>query len=316
VNVSAIIPTFNSAAFIKEAIDSVYAQTRPVDEIIVIDDGSKDSTREIVASYPGVRIIGQSHLGPAAARNAGIRQVRTEYVAFLDSDDLWLPDKIETQLSGLNANSSAAFSFATLSAFHMSEAASGANELYLPRELVSWFEDHNGRDGMAIGDVYALLLRSNCMQTSSVVARREAIIEVGMFDETLIHGEDHDLWLRLARRWPAVYIAGPIAKYRVHSSALSGPGEKRQEMFYRSTIDILSKHAKSYPSAKASRALASSFNNYAAHLLKTQRWKDARQSAAKSLSVLPTATGCRLLVEATFPKMFYRVAAMLDGGRA
>jgi len=316
VNVSAIIPTFNSAAFISEAIDSVRAQTCSVDEIIVIDDGSTDSTTQIVADYPEIKLIGQNHLGPAAARNTGIRQAQSELIAFLDSDDLWLANKIERQLSALAASPSAGFSFATLATFQMSPAAEIPSELYLPPELRSWFEAHTCREGTALGDVYPLLLRANCLQTSSVVARRDALIEVGMFDESLIHGEDHDLWLRLARRWPAVYLVEPIAKYQIHSSALSGSGEKRQDLFYRSTIGTISKHASAFPSFEASKALARSYNNYTAHLLKAQRWKDAKQSAGKSLRSMPTPSGFRLLVEATFPKMYSRAVGMLHGGRA
>lgn len=315
-NVSAIIPAFNSAAFISEAIDSVRAQTSFVDDIIVIDDGSTDSTKQIAAGYPGIKLISQNHLGPAAARNTGIRQARSEVIAFLDSDDLWLPNKIEKQLSALASNPTAGFSFATLSTFHMSDAAKIPSELYLPHELRRWFESHTYREGAAFGDVYPLLLRTNCMQTSSVVARRDALIEVGMFDESLIHGEDHDLWLRLARRWPAVYLVDPIAEYRIHPSALSGSGGKRQELFYRSTIETISNHASAFPSFKASKALASSYNNYTAHLLKKQRWKDAKQSARKSLRAMPTPSGFRLLVEATFPRMYSRAVTMLHGGRA
>jgi len=315
-NVSAIIPTFNSSAFISEAIESVRAQTCSVAEILVIDDGSTDATREIVAGYPDIKLIRQNHLGPAAARNTGIRQARSEYIAFLDSDDLWLAEKIERQLSALAGNPSAGFSFATLSSFYMSDAAKIPGELYLPHELRSWFDAHTCREGAAFGDVYPLLLRANCMQTSSVVVRRDAVIEVGMFDESLVHGEDHDLWLRLARRWPAVYIVDPIAKYRIHSLALSGSDCKRQELFYRSTIEILSKHARSFPSFEAFKALASSHNNYAVHLLKAQRLKDAKLSAGNSLRAMPTPTALQLWLEAAFPRAYSHAVGVLRGGRA
>ena len=315
-NVSAIIPTFNSAAFISEAIDSVRAQTCSVDEIVIVDDGSTDATKEIAAGYPEVRLICQNHLGPAAARNTGIRQVRTQYIAFLDSDDIWLPNKIETQMSALDAYPSAAFSFAPLSAFLTIETIKELYDLYLPHELRSWCEVHSFRDGVAFGDVYPLLLIVNCMQTSSVMVRRQAVLDLGMFDESLIHGEDHDLWLRLAHRWSAVYIAAPIAKYRVHPSALSGLGVKRQEVFYRSTIETLTKHARMYPSFRASEAVARSYNNYTAHLLKAQRWPAARRSALKSLLRMPTPFGVRLLVEAVFPKTYCRVMSLLGDGRA
>jgi glycosyltransferase involved in cell wall biosynthesis len=315
-NVSVIIPTYNSAAFIGDAIGSVMAQTRPVHEVVVIDDGSTDSTQKFAACHPEIRWIAQKHSGPSAARNNGIRQSRTEFVAFLDSDDLWLPDKIERQMGALALYPSAGFSFATMSTFSTSDVLEATNDVYIPQELRAWWKTNAGEGSAAFGSVYQLLLNANCMQTSSVVARRDALIEAGMFDESLIHGEDHDLWLRLARRWPAVYIVDPVAKYRIHSSALSGSGRKRQELFYRSTIETISRHVQAFPSFEASKALANSYNNYTAHLLKVQRWKDAKQSAGKSLRAMPTPSGFRLLVEATFPRMYSRAVTMLHGGRA
>lgn len=92
--VAAVIPTYNSAHLIRRALDSVVAQTRPVDEIIVVDDGSTDNTEEVVKAYAGVRYIRQENSGAAIARNNGIFAAQSEWIAFLDADDEWLPDKI------------------------------------------------------------------------------------------------------------------------------------------------------------------------------------------------------------------------------
>src|ERR1039457_5279759 len=96
---SAVIPTYNRARFVGEAIDSILAQTRPVDEIIVVDDGSTDDTIERLKKYaPAIRCVSQQNRGPSAARNRGIKEAHCDFVAFLDSDDLWIPRKIELQL--------------------------------------------------------------------------------------------------------------------------------------------------------------------------------------------------------------------------
>jgi len=313
--VSVVIPVYNSEAYIGAALDSVLRQTHPVSEIIVIDDGSQDATEQIVAGYSQIQWIGQNHRGPSAARNSGIRYAQGAWIAFLDSDDLWQPRKIEKQLMALAAYPSSAFSFSTLASFYIRNNTVIANEPYMPNELSAWLAGMSSEQGSVFGDVYQLLLKVNCVHTSSVIARREALSAVGMFDETIRHGEDHDLWLRLARQWPAVYIFEPVAQYRIHPSALSGTGTSRQELFYRSTIEILSKHAQAFPSVETSKVLASSYNNYTAHLLKAQRWKDAKQSAGKSLRAMPTPSGIRLLVEATFPKMYSRAVSLLQRGR-
>ena len=314
-SISAVIPTFNSAAYVKQAIESVRSQTLAVDEVIVVDDGSTDATKAVTAGFPEVKFIEQNHLGPAAARNNGVRHARSEYIAFLDSDDLWLPNKLGTQLAGLSANPSAGFSFATLSAFRDAEGGELSDGLFLPQQLRHWFAAHTYQSGAAAGDIYSLLLGANCMQTSSVVARRDALMQVGLFDERMIHGEDHDLWLKLARRWPTVYFIEPLAKYRIHAEALSGVGAERQEIFYRATIKTLAKHAHEYPSFRASRALAHSYNDQAAHLLKSQRWMEARQSAGNSLRVMPSLSGVRLWLEARFPSFYSRAANAMRGSR-
>lgn len=313
--VSAVIPTFNSAAYVKQAIESVRSQTLGVDELIVVDDGSSDVTKAIITGFPEVIFIEQNHLGPAAARNSGIRCARSEYIAFLDSDDLWLPNKLATQLAGMSANPSAAFSFSTLSAFHDDDEGELSDRLFLPQELRDWFAAHTFQSGAATGDIYSLLLKANCLQTSSVVARRDAIMEVGLFDESMFHGEDHDLWLKLARRWSAIYFIEPLAKYRIHAEALSGVGGDRQEMFYRATIETLGKHAQAFPSLRASRALAHSYNEQTVHLLKSQRWADARRSAGNGLRIMPSLSGLFLWFEASFPSVYSRAANFIHGSR-
>lgn len=314
--VSVIIPAYNSGAFIAAAIDSVMRQTRPVSEIIVIDDGSTDSTREIVAAYPQIKMFSQNHQGPSAARNAGIHQARGQWVAFLDSDDLWYPEKIEKQLTALAAHPSAAFSFSTLTSFCSPDDAVISREPYMPTELRAWMSRRTSVDGSAYGNVYHLLLRTNCVHTSSVIALRGALLDVDLFDEKLTHGEDHDLWLRLSRRWPAVFIYDPMSQYRIHSSSVSGEAGRRQDLFYRSSIEILTKHRSAFPSFDAAKALAITYNGYATFQLKERQWAAAKRLAEKGLCVMPTPSGFRLWLEAAFPKAYSHAMSMIRGGQA
>src|SRR5689334_18705546 len=100
--ITTVIPVYNGAGEIRRSLDSVLAQTRPVDEVIVVDDGSTDGTREIALGYGGVvRLVRQQNAGAAAARNHGVREAASEWVAFLDHDDEWMPEKIERQVAVL-----------------------------------------------------------------------------------------------------------------------------------------------------------------------------------------------------------------------
>ena len=311
--ISVVMPSYNSMAYIAAAIDSVLRQTHPVTEIIVVDDGSIDATRDIVATYPEVIRVGQNHLGPSAARNKGVREARGQWIAFLDSDDLWHPQKIEKQILALAAYPAAAFCFSTLTSFHMESGTPLLNDTYVPSRLREWINRRVTKEGWACGDVYRLLLETNCVHTSSVLARRAALIDAGLFDETLVHGEDHDLWLRLARRWPAVFLKDEISQYRIHSESISGELLGREDLFYRSSIQILSRHHSQFPSFSAAKALASAHNQYAVFQIKRQRWSEARRLAAKGLRTLPMAVGFRLWLEAAFPRVFSHAVGLTRG---
>jgi glycosyltransferase involved in cell wall biosynthesis len=315
VTVSVIIPTYNSAAFVSEALDSILSQTCPVTEIIVVDDGSTDSTREIVSGYHEVQCIEKNHEGPSAARNAGIRQAKSKYVAFLDSDDLWLPDKIEKQMMAFAAYPDAGWSFSTLWFFGAGGNAEVPSDPFRPKALRAWLDTRRIREGVAFGRVYRLLLRANCVNTSSVVVCRDALIDAGLFDPAMTHGEDHDLWLRLARRWPAAFIVDPNSRVRIHSSELSGAWNSRQDLFYRSSIEILTKHRRAFPSVAAAKALATAYNGYALLRLKEQQWGEAKRLAAMGLITMPTPTGLRLWIEAAFPKTYSHAVGLLRGDR-
>lgn len=209
--VSVIIPAYNAANYITAALDSISSQTFKDYEVIVINDGSPDTLQLEQALAPYLsRIIylKQENRGAASARNAGLRIARGRLVAFLDADDFWLPDYLRSQINFIES--------------------SKADLVYADAELIGDSE-LSGRTYMetapSSGGVNAeslLALRCNVI-TSGVVARRQPIIEVGMFDEAIKRGHDFDLWLRLAKHGALLtYQRRVLLKHRILESGLSG----------------------------------------------------------------------------------------------
>ena len=194
--VSCIIPAFNHEAYIREAIDSVLAQTRPVPEIVVVDDGSTDATASVVRSYgPRVRYVWQENAGPAAARNRGLAEASGHLFAFLDADDLWLPERMERQLAPLEADPALSFTVCQLQNFWVPELEA---EAQVRRQR---------REGQAAAGYVS----------GGLVARREAFERVGPFDPALGHGDSADWFLR-ARAAGLVGILVPqvLVLRRIH----------------------------------------------------------------------------------------------------
>jgi glycosyltransferase involved in cell wall biosynthesis len=203
--VSVVIPCWNQAHFLAEAIESALAQThRPV-EIAVVDDGSTDNTRKVVERYPSVRYLHQANRGPAAARNAGLATSSGAFVVFLDADDRLLADALETGVAVLRRSPELAF------------CAGQCRDI--------------GTDGQLLGvpdqplihrDHYLALLKS-CfiLSGSSVLFTRWALDSVGGFDEARQAGDDYDLYLRIARRFPVACHGRVVTEYRRHGTSLT-----------------------------------------------------------------------------------------------
>jgi glycosyltransferase involved in cell wall biosynthesis len=185
--VSVVIPTYNSAATIKEAIESVLSQTYSDFEVNVIDDGSTDETEKVVRQFGDrVRYFKQANQGVSGARNEGIKQSRGEYVAFLDSDDLWLPEKLAEEIPLLDADPKLGLVYCDWA------VVSGERLL-----KSSYLKDLRA----ASGYVFDELIQSGFILTSGVVLRRACLDDVGDFDRSLSIAQDYDLWLRISYRW-------------------------------------------------------------------------------------------------------------------
>lgn len=205
-SVTAIIPTRDRAALTKRAVASVLAQTRPPDEVIVVDDGSTDGTAErLRGAFPGIEVLRLDGRGVSAARNHGIRAARGEWLAFLDSDDEWLEDKLEAQLAALAAAPEQLLC-------HTDEIWIRHGRRVNPRRR------HAKRGGRIFHHCLPLCVIS----PSSAMIHRSLFDRVGLFDESLPACEDYDLWLRICSRFEVLYVDRPLtAKYGGHADQLS-----------------------------------------------------------------------------------------------
>ncbi len=205
-SVSVVIPVFNRETLIKRAIDSVLAQTVVATEIIIVDDGSTDNTVAMLKSrYPEVIIIEQDNLGVSAARNAGIKNARYDWIAFLDSDDIWHQNKLEKQLQKLNNAPEYLLCH--------------SNEIWMRNGIrVKQLHKHKKTGGY----IFEKCLPSCVISPSSVIMHRRLFDEVGLFDENLPACEDYDLWLRICSRYPVLHIEEAlVSKFGGHQDQLS-----------------------------------------------------------------------------------------------
>ena len=204
--ISVIIPTHNRIDLLLRALQSVQKQTLSATEVIVIDDGSTDNTGDVVRGlYPEVCYIYQENKGVSAARNLGIKNANYSWIAFLDSDDEWLPTKLAVQMDALNDKS---------------------NYLICHTEEI-WIRNGRRVNPMRKHKKYGGHIFDKCLQLclispSSVIVHKDLFKEVGLFDESLPACEDYDLWLRICSRHPVLFIEVPlIVKYGGHVDQLS-----------------------------------------------------------------------------------------------
>lgn len=203
---SVIIPVYNRRDLVSRAIESVLDQTRPVKEIIVVDDGSTDGVGDSVCSnYPGVKLLVQPHSGVSAARNNGIVESQGEWLAFLDSDDEWLPTKIEAQSTWLNSHS------------HIKVCH--CDEIWIRNHIRINPKQRHRKSG---GWIYLHCLPLCAISPSAVLIHRSVFEFVGKFDESLPVCEDYDLWLRITPQYEVGFVdQALLVKYGGHEDQLS-----------------------------------------------------------------------------------------------
>lgn len=203
--IAVVIPTRDRARVLPRALDSVFAQTAPPAQCLVVDDGSTDGTEELVRRrYPGATYLKQAPRGVSAARNLGIEAARADWVAFLDSDDCWMPDKLEKQWQALRASD---------------RAICHTDEIWIRGgRRVNPMRKHRKRGGW----IYRHCLPRCAISPSTAMVRRDVLEAAGGFDESLPACEDYDLWLRLCARHAVLFVDEALAtRYGGHADQLS-----------------------------------------------------------------------------------------------
>ena len=202
--VSVIIPTYNHGKYLLEALESIWSQKYPLIEVIIVDDGSIDNTKEIIAAITGVKYVYQNNQGLSAARNTGVKNSNGEYFLFLDADDWLLPGSISTNVSYLKKDDSLAF-------------VSGAHEKIFvdtgkSEEEAQVISQHH----------YLHFLQGNYIGMHATVMYRSWVFKEFLYDINLQACEDYDLYFKISRKCPVLHHTAKIAAYRIHDANMSG----------------------------------------------------------------------------------------------
>lgn len=283
--VSVILPAYNADSTIRSTIESILEQTFPDFELIIIDDGSTDDTADVVHQFGDKRIIYlyQSNHERAEARNNGIAKSKGEFIAFLDADDLWLPEKLNKQMWLMQNNPKVGLVYCDLFYF---DDETGENLILYSRTASL----HRGRVSIE------LLLENNFIKSPTPLIRREIFNQVGLFDTSLIPCEDWEMWLRIIAKNPIDYIDEPLARYRVHSKVSFW--ENKPEELYKSANLMIDKTASSlvdegHVSSKAIRNSRGMIDyHYATALYRRKQYSEAFRfysNAIKRRSFFPKA---------------------------
>jgi glycosyltransferase involved in cell wall biosynthesis len=255
VNVSVIIPCFNSEKTIRETLESVFAQTYQDFEVIVVDDGSTDRSAEIVQSFnEKIEYIYQNNGGQSAARNTGIRAARGKYLAFLDADDLWYPEKLEKQIAFMKSK--------------------GVDWCYCDCEL---FSDRSGKSfgkysqrfySPKAGWIAKDLMMGNSISSPTPIVSREIIEKAGYFNESreIRSREDWEEWIRIALVSKIVYFPEVLAKYRIHEKSITY-GED-PNMAFAGHLAVINNLCDRFPN-ELGQARSTAISHYAAIFSKT-----------------------------------------------
>lgn len=245
--VTVVVPTYNRAGWLPATVASVLQQTRPPDEVLVVDDGSTDDTEAVCRAFPPpVRYLRQRNAGVSAARNHGVREARGEWIAFLDSDDLWEPAKLEVQLAAHAAAPDAGWSITGCVLVDGADrAVPGARGLEsavpvfrdVGRTSHDWFaaalrelrlEAAGAQHAAFTGDAFGMLFHGNVVLPSAAVVRRDLFLRTGGFDEALRVAEDTDFFHRLAAASPMTVVMSPLLRWRVgHEERLTASANTR-----------------------------------------------------------------------------------------
>ena len=237
--VSVIIPTYNRAELLHSAMCSALKQTYTKFEIIVVDDKSTDHTQKVVQSFKDERIRYIRHdknKGVSAARNTAVKAAKGEYIAFLDDDDEWLPNKLQKQVELLDRS--------------QPNICGVYSKSLMIDKLTGEAVSTNHQPDKSKGNLLYQLVKKNPIHTPTVLVRKSCLENVGLFDETISYMEDRDLWIRLSMKWEFEYISQPLVRVYIHENAhlsknLEGQTAGREKLLERYR-DLFKKNRKSW----------------------------------------------------------------------
>jgi len=288
--VSVIIPAYNSAAFVLQAVQSALDQTYGNYEVIVVDDGSTDDTKLVLSRFDGqFRYLYQPNRGLSAARNAGIALAKGDFVCFLDADDLWAPDKVELQVAYMERHRDIAL--LSTGYEHFTDDGAVAPPLYavaLPVETAA--RTFTSRDD------FVKFVSANFIFVSTVMVRKDCFDKSGLFDTNLRAAEDRDMWLRISAHFDIACLPPILVRKRNHSLNMS----KDRTRQIRSRIQVLEKNRALFPELAPSSAwdkqLGKLYLRTAYDSLSRDQSKEARRAALRSLRYYPSIKAAVLVL--------------------
>jgi glycosyltransferase involved in cell wall biosynthesis len=295
VPVSVVITAYNSERFVADAIRTVRGQSVRPHEIIFVDDGSSDRTADIATSL-GVTVLTQPNGGSSAARNAGTHAAGAPWIAYLDVDDLWAPEKLELQWTALQQTRAASFSFCEFAIFDEAGIVTPSN--------LAGRSDYAGVVRRPVGEttVYAgraslgrQLFIDDFVLQSSLLVRRDAVLAIGGFDESMQRCEDYEFVLRLVAVADAVVVEQRAVFYRLHGANKSA--SRHGDLLARNDIaERIAKNPHRYPAGAGAhfsspRLALANINAAAKTLLRSQRYREAREVALAGMREAPSWPG-------------------------
>lgn len=290
VKVSVIIPTYNYASFLGEAVQSVLDQTYTDFEIVIIDDGSTDNTRDVVGNFQDSRIryIYQENRGLSAAENAGIKASRGRYIALLGADDIWLPQNLEPKVKLLDTRPEIALVCSDAYYFD-SDTGYILGKLWREKPFYDWCDPQRA----VKYPLKELLYRGCFIQPMTALVRREAFDEVGLFDESLKTFDDWDMFARIVRRYPIDVVDSPLVKIRRHGDNMSTSDEK----MYPGEYIVLRKALRTYSLSgeeiklvkNRQKLLAPNLLRYGRNAVRSGKISEGRKALIYSLRLKPLA---------------------------
>ena len=274
--VDVIIPAFNAANYLPAALDSVGSQTFDDWQIVLVDDGSTDDTAAVVAPFlerfgTKLKYIRQENRGLPAARNAAVQASSSNFIALLDADDVWLPNRLAESLQALAARPNAGLAYGLITYM---DAAGNAMETF--QGNAAPFEGH------VASRIYMRKIELPC---PTITIRRSCIDEVGLFDETMRSTEDRDLWLRIALRHEVAFVPKVLAYYRVSPNSMSANAQRMIE----AQLQFIRKHYRSEGCGIVPRqiAWARAYKQRAEALQRHGRPGAALKSASQAFLIFP-----------------------------